>query len=159
MSLSFVDLTLPLVDEKAALPAIIVTPSSPSGDTDFSIAFLAPPPSPPLIDRISTAFRIKKQPQVNLVPQLSQFKARTVLLIFLPIVLLVCHLLTHQLAVLRQRLSFETHTNMQYSTAPPEANVHAVRVGMGGMGFGMEGRGEQTVRVALVAETGDSDST
>jgi len=39
------DLTLPLVDEKSPLPAIIVTPSSPRSVTDFSIAFLAPRPN------------------------------------------------------------------------------------------------------------------
>lgn len=32
--------------EKSPLPAIIVTPSSPTGKHDFSIAFLAPPPPP-----------------------------------------------------------------------------------------------------------------
>ena len=42
------DLTLPLVAEKAPLPAIIVTPSSPSSTRDFAIAFLAPPAAPAL---------------------------------------------------------------------------------------------------------------
>jgi hypothetical protein len=148
-SVSYVaDLTLPLVDEKAALPAIIVTPSSPSGDTDFSIAFLAPPPSPPLLQRVSTAFKLKKSPQLR---YFSQVKARTALLLFLPLVLLVCHLLTHQLATLRPRLNFDTHAHLQYPVAAPETNsrvmgnVHAARVGMNGF---MEGRGEQELRIA-----------
>ncbi|TFK28624.1 hypothetical protein FA15DRAFT_633554 [Coprinopsis marcescibilis] len=37
------DLSLPDATEKSPLPAIIVTPSSPSSIKDFSIAFLAPP--------------------------------------------------------------------------------------------------------------------
>jgi len=45
------DLSLPLVTEKSSLPAIIVTPSSPSSAHDFSIAFLAPPPKPSIRDR------------------------------------------------------------------------------------------------------------
>ncbi|KAF8875350.1 hypothetical protein CPB84DRAFT_1966765 [Gymnopilus junonius] len=55
------DLSLPLVTEKSPLPAIIVTPSSPSSTRDFSIAFLATPPKPTLRQRILslTSFKSK----------------------------------------------------------------------------------------------------
>ncbi|KAJ7283412.1 hypothetical protein C8J57DRAFT_1120919 [Mycena rebaudengoi] len=46
------DLTLPMKAESDSLPAIIVTPSSPSSARDFSIAFLAPPPKPTLRQRL-----------------------------------------------------------------------------------------------------------
>jgi len=42
------DLSLSEATEKSTLPAIIVTPCSPSSSRDFSIAFLADPPKPSL---------------------------------------------------------------------------------------------------------------
>ena len=48
------DLSAPLVDEKAELPAIIVTPSSPVFESEFFIAFLAPPPSPTFSQRLAS---------------------------------------------------------------------------------------------------------
>jgi hypothetical protein len=45
-----------MMTEKSPLPAIIVTPSSPSGETDYCIAFLAPPPKPSLRERVKKSF-------------------------------------------------------------------------------------------------------
>ncbi|KAF7776459.1 hypothetical protein Agabi119p4_4852 [Agaricus bisporus var. burnettii] len=50
------DLSLPTLTEKSPLPAIIVTPSSPSHTHDFSIAFLAPPPKLPFRKRFASSF-------------------------------------------------------------------------------------------------------
>lgn len=98
------DLSKPLVDEKAALPAIIVTPSSPSGETDFRIAFLAPEPKPSLHARLSQRLQ-------SLTPKsrASQLKARAFLLLFLPLFILACHLLVHRLAARRPHLHFDGH--------------------------------------------------
>ncbi|KAF6741779.1 hypothetical protein DFP72DRAFT_229317 [Ephemerocybe angulata] len=49
------DLSLDTMTEKSPLPAIIVTPSSPTHSKDFAIAFLAPPPRPSLPARLCTA--------------------------------------------------------------------------------------------------------
>lgn len=49
------DLSLDTMTEKSPLPAIIVTPSSPTHSKDFAIAFLAPPAKPSLLRRCSTA--------------------------------------------------------------------------------------------------------
>ncbi|KAG2014125.1 hypothetical protein CC2G_010968 [Coprinopsis cinerea AmutBmut pab1-1] len=50
------DLSIESATEKSPLPAIIVTPSSPSSTKDFSIAFLAPPKKPTLRERVSEYF-------------------------------------------------------------------------------------------------------
>lgn len=120
------DLTLPLVDEKAPLPAIIVTPSSPSGETDFSIAFIAPPPKPTLQERLSSilpnlsALRSILPSQVRLPtsPLKTSFqehtsstwsvKARTrsTLLLILLLFIMGCHLVMHRLATGRPHLEF-----------------------------------------------------
>lgn len=57
------DLSLPLVTEKAALPAIIVTPSSPKTPRDFSIAFLCPPVKPTFRERVSSYFDPSASPR------------------------------------------------------------------------------------------------
>lgn len=54
MLVLYVDLSLSQATEKSSLPAIIVTPSSPSSSRDFSIAFLADPPKPSLLERVAT---------------------------------------------------------------------------------------------------------
>jgi len=95
------DLSKPLVDDNAALPAIIVTPSSPSGASDFSIAFLAPEKKEPLVSRVSSRFT-------------PLFKARTLFLLFLPLLLLASHVITHRLAVYRPHLHFDAHTQQSY---------------------------------------------
>jgi len=91
------DLSLPLATEKSPLPAIIVTPSSPSSSHDFSIAFLATPPKPTLKERVSSYVALKPSFPV---------KARTTMIIFLIIFVLVCHVVTHRLAARRPHLEF-----------------------------------------------------
>ncbi|KAJ6627428.1 hypothetical protein B0H10DRAFT_1869627 [Mycena sp. CBHHK59/15] len=95
------DLTLPLKTEKSSLPAIIVTPSSPSSARDFSIAFLAPPPKPSLRERLG-----------SYAPFVSPFqrKARNLLIIFLIVFVLICHVVTHRLAARRPHLEFSVQT-------------------------------------------------
>ncbi|KAI0031689.1 hypothetical protein K488DRAFT_13523, partial [Vararia minispora EC-137] len=73
-------------DEKSPLPAIIVTPSSPSCSADFSIAFLAPPPKPTLLERVISA----------VAP--FQTKARTTLVLVLFFFILATHLFAHRFA-------------------------------------------------------------
>ncbi|KAF8645802.1 hypothetical protein AX16_007566 [Volvariella volvacea WC 439] len=48
------DLSLTKMAEKSPLPAIIVTPSSPPPTHNFQIAFLPPPPTPTLKERVSS---------------------------------------------------------------------------------------------------------
>jgi len=96
------DLSLPLVDEKSSLPAIIVTPSSPISTRDFSIAFLAPPPKPTMRERFSS-FTPRKVPSVPL-------KARTMIVVLIMIFVMVCHVVTHRLATRRPHLEFSVQT-------------------------------------------------
>ena len=130
------DLSLPLVDEKAALPAIIVTPSSPSGETDFAIAFLAPPEKPSLKQRVSSMLpslpklqpRLPSQIQLPPTPYKTEFdsspswtlKTRASTTIFMAILVFIigCHLLLHSLA------SF--HARLDYSTASDDSVVATV---------------------------------
>jgi len=111
------DLTLPLVDEKSPLPAIIVTPSSPLSATDFSIAFLAPHPKPTIRGRIMTILS-KPLPSSPIalpttpkppIPRFSAtFKARTIVTTFLLLVVMACHVITHRMAIQRPRMDFES---------------------------------------------------
>ncbi|KIY71789.1 hypothetical protein CYLTODRAFT_368671 [Cylindrobasidium torrendii FP15055 ss-10] len=78
------DLSLPTLTEKADLPAIIVTPSSPRFPQDFSIAFLCEPAKPSLLERA-----------LSYTPS---FKARTVVFLFLSLFILLAHVATHSLA-------------------------------------------------------------
>jgi len=91
------DLSLPSLTEKSPLPAIIVTPCSPSSSHDFSIAFLAPPPKVTLRQRLSSY----KPLQSNL-----PFRVRTALFLCLIIFIMVCHVVTHRLAARRPHLEF-----------------------------------------------------
>ncbi|KAJ7122833.1 hypothetical protein C8R44DRAFT_704594 [Mycena epipterygia] len=95
------DLSLPLKTEKDALPAIIVTPSSPSSDRDFSIAFLSPPPKPSIRERLG-----------SYAPFVSPFqrKARNLIILSLIFFVLICHLVTHRLAARRPHLEFSVQT-------------------------------------------------
>lgn len=92
------DLSLPQATEKSPLPAIIVTPSSPSlGAPEYYIAFLTPP-KPSLRERVA-----QLPPFQGHFP----FKARTSLFISLLLFILVCHLLAH-LAVYRPHFDFKS---------------------------------------------------
>ncbi|RDB20464.1 hypothetical protein Hypma_012389 [Hypsizygus marmoreus] len=100
------DLSLPLATEKSPLPAIIVTPSSPSSSHDFSIAFLAPPPRPSVRERVSSY----ASSYVSIKAPTLPFRVRTLMIIFLIIFVLVCHVVTHRLAVRRPHLEFSVQT-------------------------------------------------
>ncbi|KAG6849940.1 hypothetical protein H0H93_003312, partial [Arthromyces matolae] len=95
-------LSLPLATEKASLPAIIVTPSSPTSTHDFSIAFLAPPAKQTFFGRVS-----------SFVPKNSlsfPVRARTSIIIVLIFVVMVCHVVTQSLAFRRPHLEFSVQT-------------------------------------------------
>ena len=124
------DLSQPIVDEKAELPAIIVTPSTPTGDYDFHIAFLAPPPKPSLRERVSAAFpklsnvrrlfhrRLPSEIQLPTSP--TPFKhefdapsswsftarARVVVLLAVLVFIMGCHLIMHSMVSAHPRLDF-----------------------------------------------------
>ncbi|KAJ7229059.1 hypothetical protein GGX14DRAFT_616569 [Mycena pura] len=91
------DLSLPLKTEKDSLPAIIVTPSSPSSARDFSIAFLSPAPKPSFADRLRSYSHL-------------QCKARTLIILSLIFFVLTCHVVTHRLAARRPHLEFSAQT-------------------------------------------------
>jgi hypothetical protein len=59
------DISLPAVAEKSPFPVLIVTPSSPAFDNDYSIAFLhePSPPKPSLYNRIRGTFNYPKTPE------------------------------------------------------------------------------------------------
>jgi len=96
------DLSLPLVTEKSSLPAIIVTPSSPSSTHDFSIAFLAPPPKPTLRERLLSYATFDG---------VLSLRMRTMIILFLIVLILVCHVVTHRLAARRPYLEFSVQAN------------------------------------------------
>jgi hypothetical protein len=80
--------------DKSPLPAIVVTPSSPSCSADFSVAFLAPPKKPSACERF---FSVASP--LNL-------KARTTFLLLLLLFVMACHLFTHRLATSHPHLQF-----------------------------------------------------
>ncbi|KAL4241426.1 hypothetical protein ABKN59_000296 [Abortiporus biennis] len=118
------DLTLPLVDEKAALPAIIVTPSSPSGEKDFAIAFLAPEPKPSLRERLTASMpslpsfptrlpsqiRLPQSPFKNDFEQRSSWsfttRARTLVVFSVLLFIMACHLILHRAITGHPHLQF-----------------------------------------------------
>jgi hypothetical protein len=80
--------------EKSPLPAIVVTPSSPSCSADFSVAFLAPPEK-----------RAARERPFPLAAPLN-IKARTSFLLLLLLFIMGCHLFTHRLAASHPHLQF-----------------------------------------------------
>lgn len=121
------DLNRPIVDEKAELPAIIVTPSSPVFESEFFIAFLAPPPSPTFSQRLSTlvpSFRSYLPSQIQL--PASPFKAtfddqssrsfslrgriRTIILLFVLLFIMASHVALHRVAT--------NHPHLEFGMAP-----------------------------------------
>lgn len=88
------DLSLPLVTEKSHLPAIIVTPSSPSSSRDFSIAFFAPEEKPSIQQRIANYAAPLK------------CRGRPIILILFLLFVFICHVVTHRLATRRPHLQF-----------------------------------------------------
>jgi len=91
------DLSLPLAAEKSHLPAIIVTPSTPTGcPHQFYIAFS---PKPTLRERVSNYIALFQSP--------FQLKARTAIILSLLLFIVLCHLFTHQLAIHRPHIRFD----------------------------------------------------
>jgi len=84
------DLSLSEATEKSPLPAIIVTPSSPSSSRDFSIAFLAAPPKLSLMERIAS-WRHYGGPL--------PFRVRYILMVLFITFALICHLSAERLAM------------------------------------------------------------
>lgn len=144
------DLSLPLVDEKAELPAIIVTPSSPGFETEFFIAFIAPPPSPTFSQRLSTlvpAFRsyLPSQIQLPSTPFKTTFdersgssfslrgRIRTIVLVFLLLFIMASHVVLHRVASNHPHLDFGMHpdNDIDFSAlSRAEKDVVGGRVGM-----------------------------
>jgi len=87
------DLSLTDVAGKSPLPTIIVTPSSPSSNRDFSLAFLPSQPKPSFRDRLQTYKS----------PYTPNLRVRSILCAFLCL-LLICQLLAHRLAARYPRL-------------------------------------------------------
>ncbi|KAF8966507.1 hypothetical protein BDZ97DRAFT_687760 [Flammula alnicola] len=94
------DLSLPLATEKSPLPAIIVTPCSPSSSRDFSIAFLASPPKPSISQRFAS-FKHFNAPSL---------RTRSIIFLLVVIFILVCHLVTHGLATRHPYLELSEQT-------------------------------------------------
>ncbi|KAL5508429.1 hypothetical protein ACEPAH_6048 [Sanghuangporus vaninii] len=104
------DLSKPIVDDNAALPAIIVTPSSPKGSRDFQIAFLAPPEEETLCKRVFSRVSKNSGSGPSSSATFPQFRPRTLFLLFIPIFLLFCHVLVHRLGTYHPHLHFDMHT-------------------------------------------------
>jgi len=98
------DLSLPLTNEKSHLPAIIITPSTPTEcGHQYYIAFS---PKPTLRERFSNYITPFQTP--------FQLRARTVIVLSLLLFIVVCHLFTHQFAIQRPHLRFDGFEAGQY---------------------------------------------
>eukprot|EP00914_Ancora_sagittata_P018490 GHVO01036601.1.p1 GENE.GHVO01036601.1~~GHVO01036601.1.p1 ORF type:complete len:199 (-),score=17.26 GHVO01036601.1:48-644(-) len=115
------DLSLPIVTEKSPLPAIIVTPSSPSSAHDFSIAFLAPPKEPGFFEKLGALLQWGKavsSSESNSSPLgIRTQTARTLLIIFLILFVMVTHAVTHRMAQTSRR----PHLDFSVQDAPVPA--------------------------------------
>jgi len=107
------DLSQPLVDEKALLPAIIVTPSSPTCDRDFAIAFLADKEAANSSRGLGAELATSSPTRAFLRTALKRaatpphpFRPRTLLLVGVVLFLLLCHAFAHCVAARRPRLHF-----------------------------------------------------
>jgi len=119
------DLSRPLIDEKSPLPAIIVTPSSPSHDGDFSIAFLMPPAKPSIFRRVvrsipswrpqsylpsqiqlpQSAVKTEFGPSAS-APSPCKTRARATIILLLLLFIMSCHVVMHSLLNGRPHLEF-----------------------------------------------------
>lgn len=96
---------LPVVAEKSPLPAVVITPASPSSSTDFSIAFLPAPKQRTVRERFgSYAARLRPRARLNV-------------LLLLLVFICICHMLTHRLAghlpLIELSQNMEAGTNSQ----------------------------------------------
>ncbi|KAI9066367.1 hypothetical protein FKP32DRAFT_1565851 [Trametes sanguinea] len=121
------DLSLPLVDEKADLPAIIVTPSSPVLESEFYIAFLAPPPSPTFSQRLASLV-----PSFPSVQSYLPSHARTVFLLLILLFIMASHLIMHRLITNHPHLDFDVKPEHEIGIAalsrPSEVDTFGARV-------------------------------
>ncbi|KIK65769.1 hypothetical protein GYMLUDRAFT_240246 [Collybiopsis luxurians FD-317 M1] len=130
------DLSLPLVSEKSPLPAIIVTPSSPSSVNDFSIAFLAPPKEPGFFERLGARLQWIKAASSDSDSRspfafgsgLRAQTARTLLIIFLILFVMLTHVVTHRMAQTSRR----PHLDFSVQDAPVAA-AYALGEGVEGV--------------------------
>ncbi|KAH9850056.1 hypothetical protein C2E23DRAFT_736183 [Lenzites betulinus] len=124
------DLSRPLVDEKAELPAIIVTPSSPVFESEFFIAFLAPPPSPTLTERLSTMV-----PSLPSLHSSARGFIRTAILLLVLLFIMGSHLVMHRIATSHPHLEFgltpEQDISFSALSKPVEMDVFGARVDAG----------------------------
>jgi len=86
---------------------------------DFSIAFLAPAPKPSFCQRVSSMFykslpSLPSSPPTLPITQKSSSlslsapsKARTIVIMFLLVMVMGCHVVTHRMATQRPRMDFE----------------------------------------------------
>ncbi|PPQ99688.1 hypothetical protein CVT26_009114, partial [Gymnopilus dilepis] len=120
------DLSLPLATEKSPLPAIIVTPSSPSSTHDFSIAFLAPPPKPPIWQRILSFTPLSKSKVLSSTSATSpNFRLRSIIFVLIVFFILMCHLVfSHGLAMRSPHMDFAAAAQTgEVHVHPPASGV------------------------------------
>ncbi|EIN10212.1 hypothetical protein PUNSTDRAFT_50898 [Punctularia strigosozonata HHB-11173 SS5] len=134
------DLSLPEASEKHPLPAIIVTPSSPTHEHDFGIAFLAPEKQPSLRERVVTFAKTHSptlenfqlpspptspltylslrpnRPRFALGPSSKTFGLRTLFLPLLTLFVLAAHLLTHRLAARASHPHLDFHATLHLNS-------------------------------------------
>jgi len=99
------DLSLTEVAGKSPVPAVIVTPCSPSSSHDFSLAFLPKPTEPTLSERV--------QSYLHSTPGL---RARYIFCLLIVVFVFVCHLFTHHMAVRHRSLDFSVESGDAYVT-------------------------------------------
>ncbi|KAJ3878761.1 hypothetical protein F5051DRAFT_220743 [Lentinula edodes] len=136
------DLSLPLASEKSPLPAIIVTPSSPSSAHDYSIAFLAPPKEPGFFERLGArlhwtkaAVAAESNPNAPLGLGLRAQTARTLLILFLILFVMLTHVVTHRMAQTSRR----PHLDFSVQDSSPAPVAASYVLGEIGVSEGMDG--------------------
>ncbi|KAJ3925154.1 MAG: hypothetical protein NXY57DRAFT_120230 [Lentinula lateritia] len=135
------DLSLPLASEKSPLPAIIVTPSSPSSAHDYSIAFLAPPKEPGFFERLGArlhwtkaAVAAESNPNAPLGLGLRAQTARTLLILFLILFVMLTHVVTHRMAQTSRR----PHLDFSVQDSNPAPVTASYVLGEIGVSEGMD---------------------
>jgi hypothetical protein len=100
------DLSVPLINEKSLLPAIIVTPSTPTNESAHQF-FIAFSPKPTLRERVSN--------YIAPFQTSFQLRARTAIILSILLFIVVCHLFTYQFVIHRPHLRFDNfETGHQY---------------------------------------------
>ncbi|KAL1665654.1 hypothetical protein GGG16DRAFT_96220 [Schizophyllum commune] len=139
------DLSLPDVTEKSPLPAIIVTPSSPSHHApDYFIAFLAPPPPPTMRERFAAkwkSFRCEGETGPVALPPTpsspttaqklptSSRSLRTALLAAILALVLLCHVVSHGI-LQRRHMEFTPQAEAEAELLEEEEPHHGHHHGL-----------------------------